>query len=156
MVQDSERHDRTRPIHGVLHLPNKPTIVFGTVCTKERKPWLAKKHVQENLVNIWTNAQAWVTGRYVIMPDHIHFFAAATESAISFDNWVRYWKSLFSKSHSVSNEKWQSNHWDTRLRSSNMYEEKWNYVRHNPVRHGLVDNAEEWPFQGEVFELRWD
>jgi len=28
--------------------------------------------------------------------------------------------------------------------------EKWNYVRDNPVRAGLVENAEAWPYQGEV------
>ncbi|MFL6519487.1 MAG: hypothetical protein ACJ8NS_04645 [Chthoniobacterales bacterium] len=25
----------------------------------------------------------------------------------------------------------------------------------NPVRHGLVKNAEDWPYQGVLNELRW-
>ncbi len=28
--------------------------------------------------------------------------------------------------------------------------QKWEYVRDNPVRHGLVASAEEWPYQGEI------
>ena len=31
-----------------------------------------------------------------------------------------------------------------------IYAEKWNHVRQNPVRGGLVARAEEWPYQGEV------
>jgi len=35
------------------------------------------------------------------------------------------------------------------------YSEKWNYTVQNPVRAGLVSNAEEWPFQGEIVSIRW-
>jgi putative transposase len=153
---ESEPPKRAHPVHGVLHVPDKPTIVFGTVCTKHRMPWLANARIHEHLANIWGESRAWAMGRYVIMPDHIHFFAAATDSTIPFDNWVRYWKSLFRKNHPLPDDKWQSHHWDTRLRSHILFEEKWNYVRQNPVRQGLVKKADDWPFQGEVFELRWD
>jgi hypothetical protein len=40
------------------------------------------------------------------------------------------------------------------LRSSESYSEKWNYVRDNPVRAGLVANADDWPWQGQIEELR--
>ena len=40
------------------------------------------------------------------------------------------------------------------LRSSESYSGKWNYVRNNPVRHGFVANADDWPWQGEIEELR--
>ena len=35
------------------------------------------------------------------------------------------------------------------LRSEESYGEKWLYVRDNPVRAGLVDDASDWPYQGE-------
>ena len=35
------------------------------------------------------------------------------------------------------------------------YEEKWEYVRNNPVRAGLAARAEDWPFQGVIHELMW-
>ena len=94
-------------------------------------------------------------GRYIIMPDHIHFFAAATETTIEYDNWVTYWKSQFSKRHKNREHRWQTDHWDTRVRNERLYEEKWEYVRWNPVRRGLVEKPEEWPYQGEVYQLRW-
>jgi len=36
------------------------------------------------------------------------------------------------------------------LRSNESYSQKWNYVRENPVRAGLVKSAEDWPYQGEI------
>ena len=95
-------------------------------------------------------------GRYMIMPDHIHFFAAATESGVvPYENWVKYWKSQFCKRHKVPEHRWQTDHWDTRMLSEQTYEEKWEYVCENPVRAGLIARREDWPFQGEIHELRW-
>lgn len=45
---------------------------------------------------------------------------------------------------------WQAEFFDHVLRSAESYEEKWEYVRLNPVRAGLVPTAEEWLFQGEM------
>lgn len=89
------------------------------------------------------------------MPDHLHLFAAPGDKDVEFDAWVRYWKSQFSKARRRSAERWQVDHWDRRLRSNEGYREKWEYVRDNPVRHDLCSSVEDWPFQGEVFELDW-
>ena len=45
--------------------------------------------------------------------------------------------------------------WDTQLRRGENYHEKWEYVRNNPVRRGLVANADEWPFGGVLNDLLW-
>jgi hypothetical protein len=74
---------------------------------------------------------------------------------VALDGWVTYWKSRFSRLHIPGTSHWQPNSWHTRLRKDESYVEKWNYVRHNPVRHGLVADADQWPYQGELFELRW-
>jgi hypothetical protein len=36
------------------------------------------------------------------------------------------------------------------LRSNESYSQRWNYVRENPVRAGLVKSAADWPYQGEI------
>jgi putative transposase len=148
-------HSRHRPAHGVLIKPSRPTIVFLTVCTRDRSPWLATRAAHDRLLEVWSEAKAWVVGRYVVMPDHLHLFAAPGQLEIPFDNWVRYWKSQFTKKQAGSNQAWQVDHWDTRLRHDESYEEKWIYVRNNPVRANLVKSSEEWPFQGEMNLLRW-
>jgi hypothetical protein len=40
-----------------------------------------------------------------------------------------------------------------RLRGDESYGQKWQYVRENPVRQGLVMQAEDWPFWGRVHEI---
>jgi putative transposase len=153
--QPSHRFSRKHPAHGVLYLRGQPTIIFDTVCTKDRNPWLANDEVHQLLREVWQEATAWLMGRYVILPDHIHFFAGATGSHIEYDRWVTYWKSQFTKKHRVPGHRWLADHWDRRMRSPEHYEEKWEYVRWNPVRRGLVSHPDEWAYQGEIHEIGW-
>jgi putative transposase len=134
---------------------NRPTIVFLTVCTQRRRPYLANERIHSMLVEVWRDAAAWRVGRYVLMPDHIHLFAGPASRTIPFDNWVRYWKSQFTRRCGLGDHRWQPDHWDRTLRNGESYEEKWKYVRDNPVRHGLVQDADDWPFQGELNQLAW-
>ena len=45
--------------------------------------------------------------------------------------------------------------WDRQLRTGESYAQKWAYVRNNPVRKGLVANADDWPYQGRMNILEW-
>ena len=129
--------------------------MYDTVCTSGRIPWLANELVHQLLCQVWNEATAWLLGHYVIMPDHVHLFAQETESSISFENWARYWKSQFTRRHKVAEHRWQTDHWDVRMRNADQYEEKWLYVLQNPVRRGLAASPADWPFQGELHEVRW-
>jgi hypothetical protein len=71
------------------------------------------------------------------------------------DNWVRFWKSRFRRLTPGTSWLWQTDHWDTRLRRTESYDAKWEYVRQNPVRAGLVTHEDDWPYQGVIHELRW-
>jgi putative transposase len=160
-MSDERPSKRKRPASGVIVSADGPTNVFDTICTKERIPWLATNDVHDLLCKTWLEAEAWLVGRYVVMPDHIHLFAAPGAMGIEYENWVKYWKSQFTKAYKDKlgcdpPSRWQSNDWDTRLRSWESYDRKWDYTRNNPVRHRLVERAEDWPFQGELYELRWE
>ena len=43
-----------------------------------------------------------------------------------------------------------SRDFDHVLRNDESYAQKWEYVRENPVRAGLVAEWHEWPYQGEI------
>jgi len=94
------------------------------------------------------------------MPDHLHLFTAPRSSDSTLESWITFWKSQFTKDFKSETGtvpgKWQAEHWDSRLRSWQSYAEKWEYVRNNPVRKGLVVRSEDWPYQGEVNRLDWD
>ncbi|MDB5335934.1 MAG: hypothetical protein JWN70_1553 [Planctomycetaceae bacterium] len=147
---------RSYPAHGVKLIDGQPTVIFDTICTKDRTPWLANQEVHTTLKEVWQEAEAWLMGKYVVMPDHVHFFAWYTRSMIKYEGWVRYWKSQFSKKYKHPECEWQVNHWDTRLRDSRQYESKWLYVRDNPIRKQLVEHPDDWPYQGEICQLKWE
>jgi putative transposase len=146
---------RRKPPQGVRIDLGKPTIIFLTVCTKDRVPWLACDESHQLLRSVWEQAQAWLVGNYILMPDHLHMFAAAHDLHFTAETWITYWKSQFSKRHAHFEWRWQPSGFHHRLRQSESYTEKWNYVRENPVRAGLVNAADAWPYQGLIHPLRW-
>ncbi len=144
---------RKRPAKGLLLDASPWILVYLTVCTKGREPWLASAEVHQTLRQVWAESRAWLVGRYMLLPDHLHLFASPGEEPVLLGNWVRYWKSRFSKQAGNPDWHWQAGHWDRRIRSWEGYTEKWQYVVSNPVRHGLVERAEDWPYQGEIHPL---
>jgi REP element-mobilizing transposase RayT len=50
---------------------------------------------------------------------------------------------------------WQRDCWDTQLRRGESYRAKWEYVLDNPVRAGLCESPDEWPYLGEMNVLQW-
>ncbi len=154
--------NRQRPAKGVFDSPNRPTIVFDTVCVKGKIAWLANDLVHNMLRDVWQSADSWLVGRYVIMPDHIHFCVTPSLDATTYDNWTKYWKSQFTKAYKKAHNgqpppaRWQDNSWHRRLRSDESFEEKWNYIYMNPVRSGLVAEPDDWPYLGEINQIRWD
>jgi REP element-mobilizing transposase RayT len=132
-----------------------PTIIFVTVCTKDRIPWLACDEAHRLLIETGKKADAWLIGKYVLMPDHLHTFTAPRDLNATVDGWISYWKSQFSKGHNHADWVWQSRSFHHRLRREDSYSEKWHYTQENPMRAGLVKSQEQWPFQGTLNELRW-
>ncbi len=187
---------------------NEP-VFFITCCTQQRKPILANAKIVSILVEEWTGAlerHGWVIGRYVVMPDHVHFFCAPllgagmekTGSAIEgrtgspidvrtgspiegrtgspipstrgqtykgLSGFMQQWKQWTSKriirECGCSSDRpsglqapiWQAEFFDHLLRSQESYGQKWEYVRQNPLRAGLVQNPEDWLWQGEIYAL---
>ena len=127
---------RQTPAKGVHVKPDQPTILWVTVCSKDRSEWLIREPVIRTLHSIWLNeATAWLVGDYLLMPDHVHFFCGLHDSRVTVERWVAFWKD--------------------RVRSVQEYREKWTYMMENPVRKGLVTQWEDWPWRGRVHDFSW-
>ena len=150
---------RKIPAHfPVFEKGNLSSIVFLTVCTKDRKPILANNDVHDVLLRAWRDADEWSVGKYVIMPDHIHLFCGPAKFEYpGLKKWVKYWKTMASRRWPRPGEHpiWQVDSWDRQLRRGESYSAKWEYMVQNPVRHGLVQRADDWKYKGEVSTLRW-
>jgi len=146
---------RKRPVHCVIPANTRATVVFVTVCTKDRMRWLASDDVHSLLRSVWLESRAWLVGRYVIMPDHVHLFAGWSGGEVGLETWMRYWKRLFSMKHGDPARRWQSGHWDTTMRDMDHCSEKWEYTINNPVRHALVSDPNLWPYSGVINDFVW-
>ena len=90
----------------------------------------------------------------VVMPDHVHFFCAPEKEAKSLSVFVGAWKRWTIRrihalrrpgtaSPATTSPLWQAEFFDHLIRSDESYDEKWNYVRDNPVRAGLLTSLRE-------------
>jgi putative transposase len=130
-------------------------IYFITTNTLRRLPRLDNPTAHEICREVWDNARGlygWQVGRYVLMPDHAHFFCAPAPDAKPLEVFVGKWKEWTAKYlHRRNGEPvpfWQAEFFDHILRSSESYSEKWDYVWRNPAGGGLVADPENWPYQG--------
>ncbi|MGI8956418.1 MAG: REP-associated tyrosine transposase [Chthoniobacterales bacterium] len=117
-----------------------------------------------------TRTPGWLVGRYVVMPDHVHFFCTPEREAKSFSDFVGAWKRWTSRRINALSRPgtaspattaprrsvalWQAEFFDHLIRSVESYDEKWEYVRNNPVRAGLVERADDWRFAGKLTIFR--
>ncbi len=137
-------------------------LVFLTTVTRSRRPILARREAFEILTDIWrrsATADGWFVGRFVLMPDHVHLFATAGLEAKPLATWVQTWKSIASRRIALAlcseSPIWQKDYFDRYLRSNDNYEKEWLYIEMNPVRKGLCATPADWPWRGELFELRF-
>jgi putative transposase len=86
--------------------------------------------------------QIWFCDLIVLMPDHIHLMVSFPDLP-SFSGVIGSWKHWLSRKHSIS---WQENFFDHRIRKEESYAEKADYILQNPVRAGLINKAEDWPY----------
>ena len=132
-------------------------LYYVTANTRHRQPVLANTAVHEAFREYaLQNAQEGRSvGRYVIMPDHLHFFVRG-QRGFTLGTFVRLMKQSLDRVLGAPHEAeswWQPGFFDHVMRSDESYAQKWEYVRRNPVRKGLVAAAEEWPFQGEIVRI---
>ena len=142
-----------------VHSTIKPVVYFITICTLERKKFLDNPQLYDILIETLRDAAdrtGWLVGFYTVMPDHIHFFCSPKKPESVLSEFIGQWKGLSAKRSSEvghAGSLWQKEYFDHLIRSDESYSQKWEYVRNNPVRHGLCASADEWEYQGMIDEL---
>jgi putative transposase len=138
----------------------EPPIYFITICTRNRRNILTHETAASVLIEEWQRARErhrWAIGRYVIMPDHVHFLCRPEHQAKTLSRFVGAWKTRTRRKIQKAKPQptaavttpqslWQREFFDHLLRSSESYKGKWNYVRENPVRSGFVASADDWSY----------
>jgi putative transposase len=84
----------------------------------------------------------WQAVLFLLMPDHVHGIISFPPNA-GMKATIKAWKGYQKRFHGVI---WQEDFFDHRLRDRFQMEEKFSYIMNNPVRKGLCDKPEDWPY----------
>ena len=78
----------------------------------------------------------------LLMPDHLHaliLFPQEAEMRVVVSEWKKF-------SARTMHIRWQRDFFDHRLRGEESARAKEEYIRQNPVRAGLAETPEDWPY----------
>ena len=131
-----------------IRLPCETSIIyFVTICVKDRRKILATPEVFEAIKFVIPQLRNWRVLAGVIMPDHTHWVVSPVgDRHLSAGDFSHGFKRLLRKRLGPQSWEWQRRCFDGLLRSDDNLRSKWIYVRDNPVRHGLIKRAEDWPY----------
>ena len=89
---------------------------------------------------------------YCLMPDHFHALVGVGNSGKSLGEICGAFKSLTTRAywHRFNGKLWQRQFFDHIIRNEQDFFETREYISMNPVRKGLAQTPEEWPYSGEV------
>jgi putative transposase len=143
----------------------KGSTVFITLVTFNRSPFLVSSISLQTLKYTWKTvgkAFPFTTDAVCVLPDHLHMMITLPENDSDYSLRIREIKRLFTRRYTASvgevafrnysriDKKeatiWQRRFWEYTIRDEQDYENHFNYIHYNPVKHGLVKNVSSWPW----------
>jgi putative transposase len=154
---------------------------FLTIVTYHRAPILIKPEVIEIFRNAWKQIEKkfpFSTDAICLLPDHFHCMITLPEHDSDYSIRIREIKRVFTKyyrsnfpepalrdqSHRYKKEAtiWQRRFWEHTIRDEHDYQNHFDYIHYNPVKHGFVDQVSSWKWssfhryvKSGFYELDW-
>jgi REP element-mobilizing transposase RayT len=132
--------------HNPPHWIAPEAVYFITICTKRRNinqfchPVIGR-HILDS-IRLYNERNLWFCDLAVLMPDHIHLLLGFPPDR-TLTKVIGLWKRWLAREHTIV---WQTNFFDHRLRNDENIDQKGEYILQNPVRAGLVERPEDWPY----------
>jgi len=132
---------------------------FVTVATKAKQQIFSHRHLADDFVALLrtvceeNNIPLYA---YCIMPDHAHFLLSASETKgiIDFVGEIKSRSTKIAWQHGYRGTIWQRSFYDHFLRQDEDCRMVADYIIHNPVRKGIVQEWRDYPFSGSlVYDL---
>ena len=133
---------------------------FFTVNLARRNNTLLIDHIDilRTVINKVKKQHPFKLDAMVVLPEHLH--AVLTLPEDDFDYPTRWMlikagfsrqisrHELITKSRVMKGERgiWQRRYWEHLIRNDSDYERHVDYIHYNPVKHGLVEQATDWPY----------
>jgi putative transposase len=137
---------------------------FFTVVSFDRRPILCETPIRDALraaiLNVRTSRPFSIDG-WVLLPDHLHCIWTLPEGEGDFSTrWSQIKRSVSRSCPDIALDPgcrrasarkrrestiWQRRFWEHKIRDEVDFERHLDYIHFNPVRHGYVDRAIDWP-----------
>jgi putative transposase len=119
-------------------------ITFGCYHRFEHLGAAASRELFERSLEIMRARYDFVVSGYVVMPDHVHLLVSEPKKALLS-------KAIQALKLSVSVQSrqrpfWQARYYDFNVHNEDKRVEKLRYMHRNPVKRGLVEKREDWPW----------
>ena len=120
---------------------------FLTICGQPRglnqlcHPGMGERVL--GLVRKYQESRYWHCSIFLLMPDHLHAIVQIPDP-LRLEEVVRCFKQAATKQAGI---RWQRGFFDHRIRQDESAQHKYRYIEMNPVRSGLIQKSEEWPWR---------
>lgn len=141
--------------------------IFFTVALAERGTALLTDEIDRlrYAVAATRRERPFTIEAFVVLPDHLHCVWTLPERDSDYSTRWRMIKSRFSmglpkgplrESHRRRQERglWQRRFWEHHIRDDEDFRAHTGYCWNNPVKHGLAERPEEWPFSSIHRDMR--
>ena len=123
-------------------------------CKKGKSLNAEERTLTMNALRFW-DEQKWKLFAAVVLPDHVHVLAQPLRKdpaagAFALAEIIHSIKSFSAQRigqlRKLPGIIWQDERYDRIVRDETEFLEKWQYIRNNPLKSGLADSAEEYPW----------
>ena len=140
-----------------IYLDDAWYMITGSICQRQR---LLQPEGYKDLVRDQIKALATEFGlrlaAWVILDNHYHILTKSHDG----ETFPRFFGRLHGRTSFEINGRggtrgrqvWH-NYWDTCIRTEADYWIRFNYIHHNPVKHGYVTRVKDWPFSSYHYYL---
>lgn len=139
---------------------NAGSYLFTVVTEKRRKLFADEDNVKllRTAFKKVMQKRPFVIDAAVVLPDHLHFIWTLPEQDCDYSTRWRLIKTEFTKKlpnkpqvantnrkNKQQQDVWQHRGWEHCLRNERDFQQHIEYIHYNPVKHGWVKRASDWP-----------
>lgn len=152
-----------RTLHNPPHLFSPNTIYMLTASIYQREPLIKSSTRKREWVEAFLKSAEiydWQVVAWVVLSNHYHAIIQSPEKPETLSKFTgsyhKYTARRWNEEDKQTGRKVWWNYWDTYIRSERGYYNRLRYIFWNPVKHGLTQNPEEYPFSNYLeFLSNW-
>jgi putative transposase len=131
---------------------------FVTASCVDKRPLLQSDRMAQLFVDVlyhYRSQHKYLVHEFAVMPNHFHLLLSPQ---VTLERAMQFVKGGFSfrarKAFGLQHEIWQTSFYDHRVRDAGEYLRARHYIHHNPVKAGLAEEPEKYPYSSA--NPRWE